>query len=253
MATPPAGREGPLAVVGGTSLLQSSLFASLSPTPVQTPLGVATLHVGASPSGRAIVFLQRHHASADPSTYQPPHMIEHRRSFAALAALNVSRVVAVCSVGGLTHDFPPSSVVLPDDYFYLFGPPASFHDDARGHIVPTIDAALRRKLMDVLRAAETPGLLERAATYVQTTGPRFETRAEVRFLGTLGHVIGMTAASEATMAAELRLPYAIIAMVDNFANGVEAEGLTSEGFHANVKQNLATVEAAVSHVIESLE
>jgi purine nucleoside phosphorylase len=251
MSSPPAqAGGGPLAIVGGTSLLKSSLFAALTPTPVTTPLGVATVHVGASPSGKPIVFLQRHHADTDPSTYQPPHKINHRRSFAALHALNVSRIVAVCSVGGLTRAFPPSSVVLPDDYFYLFGPSVSFHDDARGHIVPAIDPGLRMTLMGILSA--TPGLVDAPATYVQTTGPRFETRAEVRFLGTLGNVIGMTAASEATMAAELGRPYAIIAMVDNFANGVETEPLTSEEFHANVKKNLATVETAVAKVVDAL-
>lgn len=251
MASAEAG-EGLLAVVGGTSLLKSALFSSLVPTPVETPLGVATVHVGAGPGGHRLVFLQRHHADADPATYRPPHMIDHRRSFAALRALGVTRVVAVCSVGGLTEDFPPGSVVLPDDYFYLFGPAVSFHDDARAHIVPAIHAGLRGRLMDTLAAAGTPGLLRKPATYMQTTGPRFETRAEVRFLAGLGHVIGMTAASEATMAAELAMPYAIIAMVDNFANGVKVESLTSEAFHSNVQKNLATVEGAVAKVVEVL-
>lgn len=251
MASADAG-EGLLAVVGGTSLLKSGLFSGLAPTPVDTPLGTATLHVGAGPGGRRLVFLQRHHADADPATYQPPHMIDHRRSFAALRALGVTRVVAVCSVGGLTKDFPPGSVVLPDDYFYLFGPAVSFHDDARAHIVPAIDAGLRARLMDTLAAAGTPGLLRSPATYMQTTGPRFETRAEVRFLSGLGHIIGMTAASEATMAAELAMPYAVIAMVDNFANGVEVDSLTSEAFYSNVQKNLATVEAAVANVVEAL-
>jgi 5'-methylthioadenosine phosphorylase len=244
--------DGLLAVVGGTSLLKSTLFSSLARTTVHTPLGDATLYTGDLPSGRPIVFLQRHHADADPDEYRPPHMINHRKSFAALQSLGVTRMVAICSVGGLTTDIPIGSVVLPDDYFYLFGPPVSFYDDARAHIVPSMDAKLRMQLIDVLTTANTPGLLRRPATYVQTTGPRFETRAEVRFLGTLGHIIGMTAASEATMAAELTVPYAVIAMVDNFANGVADVGLTSNDFHANVKTNQATVETAVGHVMDAL-
>jgi 5'-methylthioadenosine phosphorylase len=249
---PSAAGDGLLAVVGGTSLLKSTLFSGLTQTTVSTPLGEATLYTGDLSSGDSIVFLQRHHADSDPDIYRPPHMIDHRRSFAALQKLGVTRIVAICSVGGLTTDIGIGSIVLPDDYFYLFGPPVSFHDDARGHIVPTIDAKLRGKLMDILVASDTPGLQERAATYVQTTGPRFETRAEVKFLGTLGHVIGMTAASEATMAAELKIPYAIISMVDNFANGVADVSLTSDDFHANVKRNQATVETAVGQVIVAL-
>lgn len=246
-------QDGPLAIVGGTSLLKSDIFASLSPTKVETPYGTATVYTGKSAEGKEIVFLQRHHANEDAATYQPPHMIDHRRSFAALVALKVSRIVAVCSVGGLRTTFPPSSLVLPDDYFYLFGPAVSFYDDARGHIVPGIDSGLRSKLADVLSAGDgTAGLTRASATYVQTTGPRFETRAEVAFLGTLGHVIGMTGASEATMAAELKIPYAIMAMVDNFANGVEAEGLTSEGFQDSVKKNQSTVEGAVKLIVAGL-
>lgn len=249
----PRETDGPLAIVGGTSLLKSTLFAALSPQKVPTPFGAATVYTGDSPSGKPIVFLQRHHANEDDSTYQPPHMINHRRSFAALQTLAVSKVVAICSVGGLTHEFPPSTFVCPDDYFYLFGPPVSFFDDARGHIVPRIDTDLRANVLNILQTAGIPGLTDKSATYMQTTGPRFETRAEVRFLSNLGHIIGMTGASEATMAAELKLPYAIMAMVDNFANGVQIESLTSETFHANVKGNQSTVERAVAEVIAKLE
>eukprot|EP00173_Palmaria_palmata_P003992 Plantae.Rhodophyta-Palmaria_palmata.ctg4555.p1 GENE.Plantae.Rhodophyta-Palmaria_palmata.ctg4555~~Plantae.Rhodophyta-Palmaria_palmata.ctg4555.p1 ORF type:complete len:252 (-),score=44.10 Plantae.Rhodophyta-Palmaria_palmata.ctg4555:664-1419(-) len=247
------GENGPLAIVGGTSLLKSNIFSSLAPTAIETEHGTATVYTGKSSTGKEIVFLQRHHANEDASTYQPPHKIDHRRSFAALVALKVSRIVAVCSVGGLHKAFPPSSLVLPDDYFYLFGPPVSFHDDARGHIVPVIDSGLRSKVAAVLSTGDgTAGLTTAPATYVQTTGPRFETKAEVKFLGTLGDVIGMTGASEATMAAELKLPYAIIAMVDNFANGAAEEALTAEAFHDSVKGNQATVESAVEKIIADL-
>ena len=38
--------------------------------------------------------------------------------------------------------------------------------------------------------------------YVQTAGPRFETKAEVNVLKKLGDVVGMTMASEATLCME---------------------------------------------------
>lgn len=244
--------DGPLGIVGGTSLLESSLFSSLARTIVPTEFGDAAVHVGALESGQTVVFLQRHHADTNPDHYRPPHLIEHRRSFAALRNLKVSHIVAVCSVGSLSADLRLGTMLMPDDYFYLFGPSISFYDDKRGHIVPHIDLDWRDTIMTVLRNAEIPGLCERNATYVQTTGPRFETCAEVRFLSTLGNVIGMTAASEATMAAELKIPYAIVAMVDNLANGIAHHELTSEQFLAGVKQNQTVIERAVARIIDKL-
>lgn len=58
--------------------------------------------------------------------------------------------------------------------------------------------------------------------YSQTIGPRFETKAEVRFLAAFSDVVGMTAAHEADFCNEHGLPYALLCMVDNAANGLDA-------------------------------
>mmetsp|Transcript_43526 Transcript_43526/g.137709 ORF Transcript_43526/g.137709 Transcript_43526/m.137709 type:complete len:311 (-) Transcript_43526:834-1766(-) len=57
-------------------------------------------------------------------------------------------------------------------------------------------------------------------SYVQTCGPRFETRSEIQTYATLGHIVGMTCASEWTLAQELCLPYVLVCAVDNSANGL---------------------------------
>ncbi len=64
--------------------------------------------------------------------------------------------------------------------------------DERSHIAPCYDEELRSLLLRVV------GNQAKSGVYVQTRGPRFETRAEVRFLATLGDVVGMTGADEAT-------------------------------------------------------
>ena len=62
--------------------------------------------------------------------------------------------------------------------------------------------------------------------YVQATGPRLETRAEIAFFKTVGDVLGMTIASEATLAAELGLPYAALCSVDNYCHGIARSSVT---------------------------
>lgn len=245
---------GKLGIFGGTSLLHSSLFSSFTPKTVDTPHGKAIVHT--DPTGkRPLVFIQRHHADGEAGSqiYRPPHMINYRANIAAMVLEGVESIVAICCVGSLSEAIPISSMIVPDDYFYMFGPPVSYYDDDRAHIVPGIDLSLRQKLLDLLSTAELPGLKRQSATYLQTVGPRFETKAEVRFLSSLGDIIGMTAATEATVAKENKIAYAIVAMVDNMANGLASSNLTHENFKANVAKNQKTVEHAVEVILKGLE
>lgn len=281
MATPAADTSLTLkvGVIGGTSLLTSTLFSSLTPTPTVTPYGTVTLHM--SPSSR-LVFLQRH-MSTPAGSYTPPHAIAHRAHAAALAAAGVTRVLAVCCVGSLNAEVPPGTLVIPDDYSALYCPPVYLHDDARAHIVPGLDAPLRERVVGAVRrwaaggeGASGSGVRDGAAAdcansgagvrvvdaavYVQTPGPRFETPAEVRMLaagvgtasGVVG-VVGMTAANEATVCKEGGLPYVAVCMVDNYANGVGEDALTEAAFHASVKRNVSVVESVVKAVLQELD
>eukprot|EP00168_Porphyra_purpurea_P000434 TRINITY_DN1047_c0_g1_i2.p1 TRINITY_DN1047_c0_g1~~TRINITY_DN1047_c0_g1_i2.p1 ORF type:complete len:203 (-),score=63.29 TRINITY_DN1047_c0_g1_i2:273-881(-) len=147
-ATPAAdGRPLKLAVIGGTSLLKSTLFVDLTPVPTPTPHGTVTLLTStASP----LVFLQRHVSTPD-GAYTPPHAINHRAHAAALLAAGVTHVLAVCCVGSLNEEVPPGTLVIPDDYSALYCPPMYLHDDARAHIVPGLDAPLRDRILTAVR------------------------------------------------------------------------------------------------------
>lgn len=242
------------AVIGGTSLLESDAFAHLKAKTVETPHGSAVIYVEGGDG--SLVFVQRHHADgkAGAHVYRPPHLINHRATIAALKDEGVEAIVAVCCVGSLSEKIPIGTVVIPDDYFYMFGPPVSFYDDDRAHIVPGIDADLGARIAGALASGTVvaPEKLRKGGVYVQTVGPRFETPAEIRFLAPLGDIIGMTAASEATLTKELGISYAILAMVDNMANGLAGSELTHEQFKANVAKNKGTVEAAVRQILGAL-
>lgn len=240
-------------VLGGTSLLQSNLFAHLTERIVETSHGKVIVYT--SDAADAPVFIQRHHAdaTAGASVYHPPHLINFRANVEALHISQVSVIIAVCSVGSLTCTLPPGTLTVPDDYFSVFCPPYSLHDDARSHIVPGFDMNLRTIILSALTEEKIPNVVTGGATYVQLSGPRFETRAEIRFLSSCGDVIGMTGAHEATMAKELNIPYSAMAMIDNMANGLGGEDLTVEEFKANVKKNQTTVERGMRAVIERLQ
>jgi len=236
-----------VAVIGGTSLITSSLFANLAATKMETEHGSVLVHV--SPT---VVYINRHHANVK-DTYDMPHEINYRAIFAALVSLNVRRIYGICSVGSLNRSLPPDSVVLPSDYNSIFDSTAvHMHDDKRAHCVPSLCEGTRSKMRAALSEKTDISITTDTAVYVQVRGPRFETRAEVQFLANIkaGDIIGMTSANEATCASELNIPYAPFCMVDNYANGLAESNLSVDSFHAAVKKHQPIVEQAVSAFLE---
>lgn len=61
---------------------------------------------------------------------------------------------------------------------------------------------------------------EKSVVYVNTIGPRFETRAEIRAYQGVGHVVGMTCAREWALCEEVSVPYCLICFCDNACNGL---------------------------------
>jgi 5'-methylthioadenosine phosphorylase len=193
-----------LGIIGGTSLRFSTLPA-LEKRQVDTPFGNAEVLVG------DVVLLMRHQQDL------PPHRINFRANMAALALAGADRVIAFGSTGSLNHDIVPGTLVIPTDYLSMTGIP-SIHDHAVEHVMPELSPELSQELRRLIPAARLGG------TYVQTEGPRFETVAEIAVLSRFADLVGMTLASEATLARELGLPFAAICTVDNYANGL-ADGV----------------------------
>jgi len=193
-----------LGIIGGTSLLFSEL-PDLQKRRVYTPFGNAELLCG------DIVMLMRHQQGI------PPHRINFRANMAALAIEGVDRIIAFGSTGSLNRDILPGSIVIPTDYVSMTDIP-SIHDHAIEHVLPEMSEDLSKNLATHIPEARYGGV------YVQTKGPRFETIAEILALSRIADLVGMTIASEATLACELGLDFAALCTVDNYANGL-ADGV----------------------------
>jgi len=88
--------------------------------------------------------------------------------------------------------------------------------------------------------------------YVQMRGPRFETKAEIQIIRHWGDVVGMTAASEADLCTEAGLRYNSLALVDNYANGLEGTEIDFARFKELVKENQAKVNRLFERMLEIL-
>ena len=156
---------GVLAIVGGTSLLDCPL-PPLAACSIPTPFGSATVL-----RGDDCLVLLRH------GNGRPPHRVNHRANLAALALQGADRVVLIGSTGSLRPEHRPGSILVPADYATT-APVPTIHDRAIVHVCPGFSDDLSERL-----AALVPGA-HHGGVYVQTPGPRLETRAEVRALAT---------------------------------------------------------------------
>ena len=83
-------------------------------------------------------------------------------------------------------------------------------------------------------------------------GPRFETQAEIQIVKDWGDVIGMTAAHEADLCAEIGLNYNSLAIVDNYGNGLMRDDIDFEKFKELVKANQQKVNRLFARMLEIL-
>jgi len=222
-----------LGIIGGTSLLFSTL-PELEKREVATPFGTAEVL-----RGDHLVMLMRHQRGL------PPHRINHRANLAALAIEGVTDIVAFGSSGSLKPKIAPGSLLIPTDYISITDIP-SIHDHAIEHVRPELSEHLVKRLGEVVPSARYGGV------YVQTRGPRIETVAEVRALAWIADVVGMTVASEATLARELGMQFAALCTIENYANGLGDEVLTYDHIVAVSRDHRHRNEEIVSSIITEM-
>ena len=84
-------------------------------------------------------------------------------------------------------------------------------------------ASGREALVGAARRLAPERRLFTRGTYVVTEGPRFESPAEVRFLQTLGDVVGQSFCPEVWLARDIGACYAGIYLIVNYGEGVVQE------------------------------
>lgn len=231
-------------IIGGSGLSRSGLLEDVEELQVETPYGPPSgpLEVGRA-GDTPVAFLPRH----GPDRAVPPHRVNHRANLWALKEREVEEVVGTSSVGSLTRALAPGSFVVPDDYFSPWQV-VTFHDEAVVHVTPGLDEGVRSRLIEAGRAADV--VLHETGVYVQTRGPRLETRAEIRFLQEVGTVVGMTMASEATLAREASVPYASLCSVDNYAHGLQDEPLAYADIRRVQEKNATAARRILRRFLE---
>lgn len=227
-----------IAFISGTSINRSKVFADWQDLRVSTQYGEVLVRV------RGDLVAMNRHGFESPL---PPHAINYRAQVDALCQLGVSSVVTLSSVGSVDPDLPPGSLVSCSDYMSFA--PRTFIDDAINAFAPVVT----NPLLEEFSARSSFGIVK-DRIYMQTVGPRFETRAEVRAIRLMGaDVVGMTFANEADLILERGLQLTSFCMVDNYAHGVSLDPLSLSGFEELVARNQATIDRFLSELVDYLD
>lgn len=235
-----------LAIIGGSGLYSlGENFSLEEQVPRRTPYGDTSADVL---QGRwqsiPIVFLPRH----GPGHRVPPHLVNYRANIWALKQVGVSRIISVNAVGGITGEMKPGTLVVPDQLIdYSSGRKQTFFDDDDVQVVHVdfswpYSAELRGVLTEVGLQKGQPLVV--SGTYGSTNGPRLETAAEINRMRNDGcHVVGMTGMPEAALAREQEIEYACLALVVNWAAGVEDEPISMQDIMVNMEQGMQQVKS----------
>ena len=232
---------GRLAVMGGHSILGLGWMDDVPRVDVDTDHGTVAVH-----DTGEVVLLQRHGVDA----FTNAASLDHRANLRAVEQLGCDRILGLGSTGSLRTDMGVGTFVAPDDFVALhLG--ISFFDDERGHQVPGFDREWRRRVVETWHDVTDVPLVD-GGTYWQALGPRFETAAEIRLIAAHAQLVGMTIASECVLAGELQIPYAAVCLVDNLANGLDAQALSMDDFAAGVMESRSRLVSALDAVLPEL-
>ena len=169
-----------------------------------------------------------------------------------LSAIGVKTVVLTNAAGGINKRFKPGDLMLICDHINFSGsnPLIGPNLDDFGPRFPDVsdlyDAELRQ---DVKELSAFLGIPLWEGVYLMTSGPNYETPAEIRMFRTMGaDAVGMSTVPEALVAAHCGMKVVGISCITNMAAGILPQKLD----HSEVVDTAAKVRRQFQDLISNL-
>lgn len=152
-----------------------------------------------------------------------------------MGLLGAKYILLTNAAGGIDFDFEPGDLMLIEDHISSFirSPLIGKNIEELGVRFPDMSRVYDLKLCDCIkRAASSEGIDIKEGTYLQTSGPQFETPTEIKMFRTLGaSAVGMSTVVEAIAAHHMGMRVCGISCISNMAAGILDQPLT----HAEVQ------------------
>ena len=149
-----------------------------------------------------------------------------------LRALGAERLVLTNAAGGMGNGLEPGDLMLLTDHIASFVPSPLLgkNEPTLGPRFPDLSEVYSADLqVKAKQAALETGVPLKSGVYLQTTGPQYETPAEVRLYKALGaDAVGMSTAVEAICARHMGMEVCGISCITNLAAGISKTPLSHE-------------------------
>ena len=146
--------------------------------------------------------------------------------------LGVKTLILTNAAGAINKEYSVGDIVLINDHINFLGtnPLIGKNDDSLGVRFPDMGDVYNEELREMVRKiAKEQGVLIQEGVYIATTGPSYETKAEVKAFSTLGaDVVGMSTVPEAIVANYLKMKTIAFSLVTNKAAGIGTQALSHE-------------------------
>ncbi len=230
-----------IGIIGGSGFDNSQILTNSTEVSVTTPYGEPTspLRCGKI-NGVDVVLISRHGLKHQYS----PSEVNYRANIYALKEQGVSHIIATTACGSLREEIGRGHFVIIDQFidFTKIRKNTYFDSFATGAEHPAMAEPFNSQLRHLLyeTGVELEFQVHPKGTVVTIEGPRFSTRAESKMFRIWGaDIINMSIATEATLANELKISYAAIAMSTDYDCWREDEKPVTwdeilEVFHKNV-------------------
>ena len=240
-----------LGVIGGSGLYE--FLTGATEKSIKTPYGKPSDKIPISNiEGEKVAFLPRHGKKHS----IPPHSINHRANIFALKSLGIENIISVGSVGIINANIKIGDFIIVDDFLDFTKQVYTFYDTFKNkslHLDMTypFSEKLRKMLIEICK--EKNYNFVDNGIYVNTWGPRLETKAEIRMFNNLGaDVVGMTIVPEAVLSRELGIEYASIAVGINYACGISEKPLNYEEIERGMKKKEPQLKEIIKEVIKRI-
>ncbi|MBQ4463189.1 MAG: purine-nucleoside phosphorylase [Eubacterium sp.] len=146
-----------------------------------------------------------------------------------MAGLGAKILYITNASGGMNTSFKAGDLMLITDQISSFVPSPLIGEnvDEWGTRFPSMNDIYDCKLRKIIEeTAEEKGIKLRQGTYLQTTGPQYESPAEVRMFRSLGgDAVGMSSAVEAITARHMDMRVCGVSCITNMAAGISKKPL----------------------------
>lgn len=160
------------------------------------------------------------------------------------------------AAGGVNYEFQAGDFMMITDQISSFVPSPLIGENVSelGDRFPDMTHIYDEDLMKLIRStAAEEGISLQSGVYVQTTGPNFESPAEIRMFSVLGaDAVGMSTACEAIAARHAGIRVCGISCISNMASGLSKEELSHLDVQSVADQRASEFERLVTKSIEKM-